>query len=67
MHFQIGDDSRTVHNAQLVYTNRQDIALMATFKKMNRSQSETKERIDTKREHRQTKMYIYKNVTNYIS
>ena len=27
MHLQIGDDLRTVHNAQLVYLNRQDIAL----------------------------------------
>ena len=27
MHLQIGDDLRTVHNAQLVYSNRQDIAL----------------------------------------
>ena len=27
VHFQIGDDLRTVHNAQLVYWNRQDIAL----------------------------------------
>ena len=27
MHLQIGDDLRTVHNSQLVYSNRQDIAL----------------------------------------
>ena len=27
MHLQIGDNLRTVHNAQLVYSNRQDIAL----------------------------------------
>ena len=27
MHLQIGDDLRTVHNAQLVYLNHQDIAL----------------------------------------
>ena len=27
MHLQIGDDLRTVHNAQLVYLHRQDIAL----------------------------------------
>ena len=27
MHLQFGDDLRTVHNAQLVYSNRQDIAL----------------------------------------
>ena len=27
MHLKIGDDLRTVHNAQLVYSNRQDIAL----------------------------------------
>ena len=27
MHLQIGDDLRTVHNAQLVYLNCQDIAL----------------------------------------
>ena len=27
MHFQIKDDLRTVHNAQLVFSNRQDMAL----------------------------------------
>ena len=27
MHLQIGDDLRTIHNAQLVYLNRQDVAL----------------------------------------
>ena len=27
MHLQIGDDLRTVHNAQLVYSNHQDIPL----------------------------------------
>ena len=27
VHMQIGDDLRTVHNAQLVYSNCQDIAL----------------------------------------
>ena len=27
MHLQIGDDLKTVHNSQLVYLNRQDMAL----------------------------------------